>query len=199
MKFSNFKSGLFMLSCISILTLSKPSFAQSSDHAHAQTEEKGYKLTLALGHAHIHEGIEDGNEKWLMMPSWAFNADYVINKHWAFGLHNDLILEEFTVEERLNNEEHKTLERSRPFATKIVGTYKPGKHLGVMLGVGDEITREENLFLSTVGVDYGLHMKGGWEVAGELTYDVKWKSYDTWILGFGISKFIGSRHTKHKG
>jgi len=199
MRFYNFKSAVSIIACISFLALSKPSFAQSHGHAPVQTEEKGYKFTLAMGHAHIHEGIEAGEKKWLMMPSWAFNADYVINKHWALGLHNDLILEDFTVEEHLNNEEHTILERSRPFATKIVGTYKPGSHLGVMLGVGDEITKEENLFLSTVGVDYGIHLNGGWEVVGELTYDVKWKSYDTWVLGFGISKFIGSRHSKHKG
>lgn len=199
MRSYNFRSAVFLTACISSLALSKPSLAQSHGHAPTQTEEKGYKITLALGHAHVHEGIQDGKEKWLMMPSWAFNGDYVINKHWAVGLHNDLILEDFTVEEHLNNEEHTILERSRPFATKVVGTYKPGSHLGIMLGVGDEITREENLFLSTVGVDYGIHLNGGWEVVGELTYDVKWKSYDTWVLGFGISKFIGSRHTKHKG
>lgn len=199
MRFYNFKSGKLLLSCMLLLAFSFSSLAQSSGHAPEQTEEKGYKITMALGHAHIHEGIEDGNEKWLMMPSWALNADYVINKHWALGLHNDLILEDFTVEEHLNNEEHTVLERSRPFATKIVGTYKPGSHLGLMLGVGDEITKEENLFLSTVGVDYGIHLHGGWEVVGELTYDVKWKSYDTWVLGFGISKFIGGRHHKHKG
>ncbi|PRY52389.1 hypothetical protein B0I27_106150 [Arcticibacter pallidicorallinus] len=193
------KAAAFVVGCVSFLSLSNPSLAQSQVHRAVEAEEKGYKITLALGHAHIHEGIEDGNEKWLMMPSWAFNADYVINKHWAFGLHNDLILENFTVEEHLNNERHTVLERSRPFATKVVGTYKPGSHLGLMLGVGDEITKEENLFLSTVGVDYGVHIHGGWEVVGELTYDVKWKSYDTWVLGFGISKFIGGRHHKHKG
>lgn len=199
MRFYNLKSGKLLLSCMFLLAFSFPSLAQSSGHAHAQTEEKGYKITMALGHAHIHEGVQDGSEKWLMMPSWAFNADYVIDRHWALGLHNDLILEDFTVEEHLNDEEHTLLERSRPFATKIVGTYKPGAHLGLMLGVGDEITKEENLFLSTVGVDYGIHLNGGWEVVGELTYDVKWKSYDTWVLGFGISKFIGGRHHKHKG
>src|SRR5690606_11925215 len=158
------KAAAFVVGCVSFLSLSNPSLAQSQVHGAVEGEEKGYKITLALGHAHIHEGIEDGKEKWLMMPSWAFNADYVINKHWAFGLHNDLILEDFTVEEHLNNERHTVLERSRPFATKVVGTYKPGSHLGLMFGVGDEITKEENLFLSTVGVDYGVHIHGGWEV-----------------------------------
>ncbi|WP_407431040.1 hypothetical protein [Arcticibacter sp.] len=199
MRFYNLNSAVAFIACISFLALSKPSFAQPQGHKPMQTEEKGYKITLALGHAHIHEGVQAGEEKWLMMPSWAFNADYVINKHWALGLHNDLILEDFTVEEHLHQVDHKMLERSRPFATKVVGTYKPGNHLGLMVGVGDEITKEENLFLSTVGVDYGIHLHGGWEVVGELTYDVKWKSYDTWVLGFGVSKFIGGRHYKHKG
>lgn len=195
----NLKRTVICLASTFLAVLVEPSFAQLGEHAHATEEERGYRVTVALGHAHVHEGIEEGNKKWLMMPSWAFNADYVVNKHWSFGLHNDLILEDFAVEEHLNNEEHTVLERSRPLATKIVGTYKPGTHLGVMLGVGDEITKHENLFLSTIGIDYGLHMKGGWELVGELTYDVKWKSYDTWVLGFGVSKFIGSGHHKHKG
>lgn len=173
--------------------------AQTTEKAEAEKEEKeqGYKITVAMGHAHIHEGIAEGDKKWLVMASWAMNVDYVLNSHWAVGLHNDLILEDFAVEEHLNNEENTVLERSTPIATKVVGTYKPGKHLGFMLGAGEEFAKEENLFLSTAGLDYGWHLKGGWEVGAELAYDVKWKSYDTWILGFGVSKFIDG-HRRHK-
>lgn len=180
--------------------LGQKSFGQTTELHAEEHEEKGAKLTIAMGHAHVHEGVENGDKKWLIMGSWAMNLDYVFTNHWALGIHNDLILEDFAVEEHLNDEESMILERSRPFATKLVGTYKPGKHMGFMVGIGDEITKDKNLFLSTVGVDYGVHIAKGWELVGELTYDVKWKSYDTWILGFGVSKFIGGHHhhPKHK-
>ncbi|PWG80363.1 hypothetical protein [Pararcticibacter amylolyticus] len=189
---------------IAVLTLSIAvlsclrTFAQEHvEGKHEEDEEKGaHKITLGIGHAHVHEGIEQDEKKWLVMGSWALNYDYLFNSKWSLGLHNDLILEDFTVEKQSGEEENMTLERERPIATKLVASFKPGKHLSFMLGAGDEIAKGENYFLTTAGLEYGLHIPGGWEFGAELSYDVKWKAYDTWILGFGISKVIPG-HRKH--
>ncbi|KAA8483658.1 hypothetical protein BDE36_3161 [Arcticibacter tournemirensis] len=173
------------------------SFAQEHSEATEESEKGAHKFTLSIGHAHVHEGIENGEKKWLVMGAWGFNYDYLINSKWSIGLHNDLILEDFTVEKQSGEEEEIAIERERPLATKIIGAYKLDKHLSIMLGAGDEIAKGENYFLSTIGAEYGLHIPGGWEFGAELAYDVKWKAYDTWILGFGISKVISGHHHKH--
>lgn len=151
-----------------------------------------------MGHAHIQEGMEKEKKSWLTIAAWALNYDYLFNSTWSIGLHNDVIFEDFTVERHHGDQEEVTLEREKPLATKLVGAYKAGKHLSFMLGIGDEITKSENLFISTAGIEYGWHMNQGWEIGAELGYDLKWHAYDTWILGFGISKVLpAKRHKKH--
>ena len=181
-----------------ILLLTLTSTAVLAQEHEEESEKGGHKFTIALGHAHVHEGIENGEKKWLMMTSWAINYDYLISNQWALGIHNDIIFEDFSVEKRAEDKEETALEREKPIATKLVASFKPGKHLSFMLGLGDEFTKSENLFLSTAAVEYGWHMSKGWEVGAELGYDLKWKAYDTWILGFGISKTLhGKAHKKH--
>jgi hypothetical protein len=61
----------------------------------------------------------------------------------------------------------------------------------LQLGTGAEFSREGTLFLSRFGVEYGVEIRNGWEVAGNASYDIKWDAYDTWVLGIGISKEFG--------
>lgn len=195
---------LFVLSAL-LISANFRSVAQESCNSKAaaaaeEEEETGaHKITFSLGHAHVNKGIEDNESKWLVMGAWAFNYDYLFNSKWALGLHNDLIMEDFSVEDRKDGEEKTILERERPLATKLVGSFKPGKHLTMMMGAGDEIAKGNNYFLSTIGLDYGWHLPGGWELGAELSYDIKWHAYDTWILGAGISKIISKHHNKHRG
>ena len=201
MKISDFKKKALSLvsTTLVICLVTCRSLLAQEHHTTDHESSSAHKISLAIGHAHIHEGIEGGEKKWLIVGSWALNYDYLINQKWAVGLHNDIILEDFTVEDRSKEgEEHTILERERPIATKLVGSFKPGKHFNLILGAGEEIAKDKNFFLSTFGADYGWHLSGGWEVGLELSYDIKWKAYDTWILGAGISKLIPVRH-KHKG
>lgn len=181
---------LFLFFLLPTLTL-----AQATHHE--KDNDKGaHKFTLALGHAHIKEGVEEGKNKWLVMGAWALNYDYLLSSKWALGVHNDVIIEDFTVEKHLGDGEQKEIEREIPIATKLVGSFKPGKHMSYMVGVGEEFGKGEHLFLSTLGVEYGWHLHKGWELGGELSYDIKWNAYDTWILGVGVSKTIFPHHKK---
>ncbi|WP_374163977.1 hypothetical protein [Arcticibacter sp. MXS-1] len=194
------RAALTAVLTVSVAALScLKSFAQEHAEGKEEEEKGAHKITFSLGHAHVHEGIENEEKKWLVMGAWGLNYDYMFNSKWSLGLHNDLILEEFTVEKHLGEEESTILEREHPIATKLVGSYKPLKHISLMAGAGEEIAKGENYFLTTVGAEYGVHIPGGWEFGAELAYDIKWKAYDTWIFGFGISKVIPGKHKHHKG
>jgi hypothetical protein len=186
---------LVLIVCILFIFSPAVSLGQSVHHEDA-TEEGGHKFTVALGHAHVKEGIENGKNKWLVMGAWAINYDYLLNSKWSMGLHNDIIIEDFTVERHLGEEEETEIEREIPIATKLVGSFNPGRHTSYIVGVGEEFAKGEHLFLSTVGVEYGVHLAKGWELGAELSYDIKWNAYDTWILGVGVSKTIPLHHKK---
>jgi len=143
-----------------------------------------HRLTVGLGHTHISEGKVDGDTKWLALASWSFNYDYWLSNKWAIGLQNDLVLESFKIEH--GNQE--ILERSYPWAIVPVAIYKPGKHLSLIGGVGTEIAKGHNITLTRLGIEYGWHLPGNWEVGGALVWDNKWNYYNSWGLGFTFSK-----------
>ena len=178
------------------LLLSPPDTLAQVSHPEQDDNKGGQKFTVALGHAHIKEGIEEGKNKWLVMGAWALNYDYLLNSKWALGIHNDIIIEDFTVEKHLGNDEEKGIEREVPIASKLVGSFKPGKHMSYILGIGEEFAKRKHFFMSTVGLEYGWHLHNGWELGGELSYDIKWHAYDTWIFGVGVSKTIFPHHKK---
>ena len=84
------------------------------------------------------------------------------------------------------------IERKLPIAPALMGVYMPNHHWGFLFGAGVELERNEHFFLNRMGVEYAASISRGWEVIGTLSYDIKWKGYDTWILGVGISKILGN-------
>jgi len=60
--------------------------------------------------------------------------------------------------------------------------------------MGGEFAKEENFMLTRAGVEYGVEIRNGWEVSGNLGYDFKWNAYDTWTIGIGIAKSFGNKN-----
>jgi hypothetical protein len=150
---------------------------------------------LVIGHAHLFSGLdENGDKQVLALPSWGIDYTYHISPKWAVGIHTDLILETFKVESHNGDE---ALERSHPIAPALMGIYKLNHHWNLTGGAGVEFAKEENFFLTRLGVEYGAEIRNGWEVFGNLAYDLKWTGYDSWVLGLGISKSFGGSH-KHE-
>ncbi|HLO82849.1 MAG TPA: hypothetical protein VK166_17915 [Chitinophagaceae bacterium] len=150
-------------------------------------------IGLVISHAHVFAGRdENGKKKVLGLASWGIDYNYHLSPKWAVGLHTDIIIESFKVEEHGGE----TIERSYPIAPALMGIYKPNHHWSLMAGVGEEFAKEENFFLTRLGVEYGAEIRNGWEVFGSLAYDIKWSAYDTWVLGLGISKAFGGHHKK---
>lgn len=152
-----------------------------------QIKVKHHRISLALGHAHIPSGINiDGKKTWLALPSWGFDYDYSLNKKWGIGIHTDLIIENFKVYKN----DGVLIERTKPIASALVVTRKIGSHITFLAGGGAEFAEEGTIPLIRFGIDYGVELAKNWEASASLMSDIKIQSYNSWVLGLGIAKFL---------
>lgn len=150
-----------------------------------------HRLTLVMGHAYVPGGFKDGEKQWLTLGSWGFDYDYWFHPQWAVGVHSDIVVENFEIEQSGEGETEGILGRSSPLASALVGIFKPGEHLTIMLGAGGEFAKEETLFLLRAGLEYGWELPGEWELGLSLMNDLKVDAYNSWTLGVGVSKILG--------
>lgn len=191
-----------MKSVVALCSLLMPPLLLLSQHAepslhvaagHALSGHRKHSLSLVISHAHVREGIDAFGEKtFLVLPSWGADYFYHFSPKWAIGVQADLILENFVVDRHLDGSNtSEQIERSRPFAPAIMGMFRPNHHWGFKLGLGQEFAREENLPLTRLGVEYAYPLaKHQWEITGNVGYDFKWKAYDTFVLGIGVSRLF---------
>ena len=71
--------------------------------------------------------------------------------------------------------------------------HKPNENWSFLLGFEAEFAKEENFFLTRVGVEYGYELPKKWEIFGTFSYDFKWNAYDSWGIGLGIAKNFGRK------
>ncbi len=177
---------------ISFLTLiCTLQFAYAQEGEEEEKTAHFHRLTLVMGHAYMPEGFQNGEKQWLVLGSWGFDYDYWFHSQWAIGLHSDVVIENFEIEKFGEEEAEKVLERSYPLASTLVGIFKPGEHLTILLGAGGEFAKEETLFLIRSGLEYGWELPGDWELGISLLNDLKVDAYNSWTLGVGISKILG--------
>lgn len=168
-------------------------FAHAQESEEEENSANFHRLTLVMGHAYVPAGFQNGNKEWLVLGSWGFDYDYWLHPQWAIGLHSDLVIENFEIEKSGGEETEKILERSYPLASTLVGIFKPGEHLTILLGAGGEFAKEETLLLFRAGLEYGWELPGEWELGISLLNDLKVDAYNSWTLGVGISKVLGKQ------
>ncbi|HSN48465.1 MAG TPA: hypothetical protein VLR29_06855 [Flavobacterium sp.] len=176
--------------CLLLFAVITSSFSQEAENK--SEKFKGYhSISGLLSHTFIKNGIEDGKTNWIAFPSFALDYNFVFSPKWRIGLHNDVIFEDFIVETTNSEGVKKELERSEPIASVLVLGFKPGKHFTFEAGLGYEISKEENLFLTRVGAEYSLELPNEFEFIANIIYDVKWDAYDSFAVGVGVSKSFG--------
>lgn len=173
------------------LTLCITVVANAQDAEHNEEEKEAmhrHRITVMMANSHIPnlETVE-GQNKFLVVPAWGFDYDFWLSKKWAIGLHNDLVLQQFKIEKE---EDHTVVERSYPIGMCVVGIFKPFEQLSFVSGIGKEFEKNENFGMWKLGVEYGFELPKAWELSLNLQYDNKFKAYDTWLFGIGISKLI---------
>jgi hypothetical protein len=196
-------SGYLLRRSIIVLTICLNMHSVSAQEKMKETDETNeeeaftphHKLGIILGHAQVFQGRDDnGKRQALSLASWGIDYDYQFSRKWSVGLHTDIITEKFKVETNsLTGGQGEIIERSYPIAPALMVGYKLNRHWVLQLGAGAEFASEGDFFLNRIGIEYGAEIRNGWELSGALSYDIKWKAYDTWILGIGISKKFGQK------
>jgi hypothetical protein len=160
------------------------------DEVVATVDQPRHEVSLLLAHTFVSEGLNaEGKLTVLGLPSWGLNYNFWLSPHWAVGLHTDIISEVFVVKENLDHGDGEPeVERSFPVAPALMTTYRPHEHWAFMLGAGAEFAKEGNLFLMRAGTEYTIHLSGAWETSGSLAYDFRTNAYDSWTLGFGVTR-----------
>ncbi|MFT3903048.1 MAG: hypothetical protein QM727_07730 [Niabella sp.] len=182
---------LGLLLCSTLTTFAQHDAAHAEEH----NAQGSLRISAAMGHAFIKKGLnKDLRSDVTSAAAVALDADYWFLKKWAVGVHSDLVFENFLVEEKTGAEETDFIEREYPLAVVPVVMFSPVKHVTLIGGVGQEFSKEKNLTLYRGGAEYGFELPNHWELSLSAMYDVKHKSYDTWMLGFGVSKWLGLSH-----
>ena len=192
---SDVKAYCLFIITLALLILNSSAMAQES-HAVKEPFFSHHSIALLLGHTQTSQGSENGKQKWLAMPSWALEYNYHLNRRWNIGLHNDIVLESFKVEDHSTDKE--VIERTRPISSLVVASYKIMNLFSLELGAGAEFAKEGNFFVSRLGFEYAYQLPKEWEVKGNLTYDMKWEAYNSFSLGVGVGRAFGFKKSKHR-
>ena len=146
-------------------------------------------INFLVSHSYISQGKIEGKREFVAEPSLGINYNYYINEKWAIGLHNDIILASFAIED--SNGSSRSIEREYPVSNVITGTYKLNESFGIALGGGVEWSKDENLGMLRFGADYALEVnEKGLEVLFLFNYDNHLGTYDSINFGIGLNKLF---------
>lgn len=182
----------------------QPSKHEPSEQEHGHSESENTKplrnaLGLTIGHTHVSTGFQDGDSKWLALPSFGLHYAYSLHEKWAIAIHSEMIVEDFVVKgsggegKTFRNDdgsETSVIERGRPVAIALVGMYRIHKHITLLAGGGMEFSEHENFGLVKFGADFPYHFAHNWELFGTLSVDLKLDAYNSFSFGFGVAKLF---------
>jgi hypothetical protein len=152
---------------------------------------------LTIGHEHAFSGRSEDNEKQvLILPFWGVDYDFHFVRKFSVGIHTDFVIESFKVEKNLASGPNEVVERTRPIAPALMGSFMPSENWSFSLGLGGEFSKEEDYVLNRLAAEYGADIRNGWEVAASLQYDFRWNAYDTWTIGLGLSKAFAPKRSR---
>ena len=176
---------------IFLIVITQYSLAQqaemSHNNQHAEHEGPSHRVTLVMASSFIKSDIDGGNNSILVVPTYGLNYDFFFHQKWGVGLHTDIVLQQFKVEK---HDEDEVLIRENPVALCAVGLFKPLPSLTLIAGYGIELEKHENIQLLRLGVEYGFHLPGNWELGFGLELDRKINTYNSWMFGAGFSKLF---------
>jgi hypothetical protein len=178
-----------MLLFVLLLIFPLASLFAQEHRGEGETHKHRHMVSVLLAHAHLSQGVQNGDRKWLALPSWMLSYNYMVSEKWAIGLHSDIIIDEFEVEANLRSEgSGEILERTYPISVVAAGTFKPLPWLGLIGGGGFEYAREDTFGMVRMGLEPNLRLSDKIELVLNLSYDLKLNAYDTWNFGFGIAR-----------
>jgi hypothetical protein len=146
---------------------------------------KHHRISTVLGHTHVPLGtpaVANGGN--LVVASWGLNYEYWFSKKWGLGLHNDVEIASYVIEDDSGS----TIERSRPVIVSLVGIYNPWEGLEFITGFGRELETHHSFWVYRVGVEYEIEFGHHWDLAPAFIVDIKENLYNSFTLAIVIGK-----------
>ena len=125
-----------------------------------------HKVTLVMANSFLKNLVDETTSNILVVPTYGLNYDVLFRYKWGFGLHSDIVLQQFKVE---SHGEDVELIRENPVALCAIGSFKPLPPLTLIAGYGVEFEKHENIQLFRIGAEYGFHLPGNWSLPWNLT------------------------------
>ena len=154
---------------------------EHGEHSHK------HRVTLVMAYTFLKSDVDESTNNILVVPTFGLNYDFFFHQKWGVGLHTDILLQQFKVE---THDEEEVLVRENPVALCAVGLFKPAPSLTLIAGYGIELEKHENIQLFRLGVEYGFHLPGNWELSFALEFDRKLNTYNSWVFGAAFSKLF---------
>lgn len=162
-------------------------FAQEENVVEEEAEGK-HSISFVMSHTYIGGGRDEfGDKTFKSVPSFAIDYNYWLSEKFAIGLHTDFLNETFIVE----SDEEELIERERPIAPVVMGSYALSKNWNFGLGFGAEFASGESYFVTRLAIEYVVEIHDGWAVLGALTHDFRANIYNATSVGIGIEKRFG--------
>jgi len=162
--------------------------SDADHHTDVEHGSSGHKITLVMAYSLINNSFEDQTNGILIVPTIGFNYDYFFNARWGFGLHTDILLQQYKVEKHGSHEE---ILRENPVGLAGMVLFKPTHRWTLMAGYGVEVEKHENFQMIRIGIEYGIALPKHWELGFSLEFDYKIKTYSSLMFGVGFSKMLG--------
>lgn len=189
------KTKIFLVLFLLIIT----SLTSNSQENEDKKFHSYHSLGLFISHTQEIESLNENSEKeWLSFPSWELNYNFKFSPEWSIGLHNDVSIETIEIEKQSNsnNEEGKEnegesteteIEKSYPFASAVMFSFKPVEYFSFLLGAGGEFVKSDSYFLVRTGAEYGYEINENLELNANITYDFKINIVNSLSIALGIT------------
>ncbi|KAB8154848.1 hypothetical protein EZY14_002900 [Kordia sp. TARA_039_SRF] len=139
---------------------------------------RGFRIAGIIGHTLINtEGVDN-----VFVPSWGLDFEYWFNHTWGIGLHNDIEIETFIIQ----NADNEEIERVNPLVFTIDALYHFGNGFVVTIGPGVELEKQESFYLMRIGVEYEKDISHSFYLIPNVFLDQRFDGYNTWNIGLGI-------------
>jgi len=163
---------MFLLTFTSLFSAN--CFAQNlhEDNSH-------WRIAPLIGHTYV--ALEKrGNHT--PIASWGLDLEYWVNHKWGIGLHNDLEIESFIIEQ----EENELIERHYPLVGSLDLLIRPWRELVMFFGPGVEFDRNETFSLVRIGAEYEFILTETFDLSPAFFYDGRIDAFNTWTFGLGV-------------
>ena len=156
----------------------------NTEHAE-HGEFKHWQISATMSQSYIPSlHTEEGETSAQFIPTNGIEVMYAFNHKFFAKWINEIEFQNYTVKGR--DGEHRV--RENALLTALVLGYEVYDHLGVFAGVGYEFEKNEDLWVTRMGVEYSFNLPGNWAIAPALVFDYKKESHTAYTFSLSVGK-----------